>query len=563
MLTGFLAVAALVAAATRLRSRVLGAFAVVSAGATTVLVVAADAAPEQVAILAVPVLALAVEVAALATVGDRFWEPLTAASARIAELVGLLLVPVVGLVVVGGAGTVSSEAELVLPFAVLAVAWATAGARRLLGTGWRHDAAVAGVGSTALHVTAAVAAAGPASTARVWFLLATVAVSLAWVPSSIAPGSAAARSLSRRSAVPRPGTTSSPSAGDDGWAAAIVLASTGAALALAVVWSSGLVLLAGAVVVLVFAVHLRAAAHPAVGDVGAVAAALLLAAAITTTLLVVTATAAAAAVPTPTRSLAVVAVALGLARLSDRLPVHADLARVVAVVAAMWPTPATAGVAGATGGQQVVLSLFGAGPEALAPAVVASAWLAFDAVRVGRVRLLAAATPAAIRVVVSAGLAVGLGPEHVAVGLFGLASVALQAALSAGRWRLPAGVAAAAGGTAGWLLLGDAPELRAWAALVLAAVLVATGLLRRRPGLLAVVAGGARRLAGPLVVGTLLLTTVAVVETLALVASVPTWGWLALSGFVLLAAAVAIERSGATPVVTARRWVDVIDERFD
>jgi hypothetical protein len=82
-------------------------------------------------------------------------------------------------------------------------------------------------------------------------------------------------------------------------------------------------------------------------------------------------------------------------------------------------------------------------------------------------------------------------------------------------------------------------------------------------GVVAVVGGGARRLGGPLIVGTLVLVAVAVVETLAVVATVPTWAWLALGGLVLLGAAVAIERSGGSPVATARRLVEVIDERFD
>jgi hypothetical protein len=82
-------------------------------------------------------------------------------------------------------------------------------------------------------------------------------------------------------------------------------------------------------------------------------------------------------------------------------------------------------------------------------------------------------------------------------------------------------------------------------------------------GVVAVVGGGARRLGGPLIVGTLVLLAVAVVETLAVVATVPTWAWLALGGLVLLGAAVVIERSGGSPVATARRLVEVIDERFD
>jgi hypothetical protein len=56
---------------------------------------------------------------------------------------------------------------------------------------------------------------------------------------------------------------------------------------------------------------------------------------------------------------------------------------------------------------------------------------------------------------------------------------------------------------------------------------------------------------------------VVLVETLAIVASVPTWAWLALGGGLLLGAAVLIERTGSSPVASAKRLVEVIDERFD
>jgi hypothetical protein len=80
---------------------------------------------------------------------------------------------------------------------------------------------------------------------------------------------------------------------------------------------------------------------------------------------------------------------------------------------------------------------------------------------------------------------------------------------------------------------------------------------------LAVAGGGVRRLGGPLVVGTIAVVAVVLVETFALVASVPTWAWLALGGALLLGVAVMIERTGTSPVTTARRLVEVIDARFD
>ncbi|HEV7758425.1 MAG TPA: hypothetical protein VGO78_05535, partial [Acidimicrobiales bacterium] len=78
----------------------------------------------------------------------------------------------------------------------------------------------------------------------------------------------------------------------------------------------------------------------------------------------------------------------------------------------------------------------------------------------------------------------------------------------------------------------------------------------------AVAAGGARRLAGPLLVGTLLVVATTVHETLGVTAALDTWVWLALGGLTLLAAGVAMERRGVGPVEAGRRLLDVIDERF-
>jgi hypothetical protein len=81
-------------------------------------------------------------------------------------------------------------------------------------------------------------------------------------------------------------------------------------------------------------------------------------------------------------------------------------------------------------------------------------------------------------------------------------------------------------------------------------------------GVLAVAAGGAWRLAGPLFAGTALVVAVTVHETLGVTAGLPTWAWLAAGGVTLLAAGVAMERHGVGPVESGRRLVDVIDDRF-
>ena len=82
-------------------------------------------------------------------------------------------------------------------------------------------------------------------------------------------------------------------------------------------------------------------------------------------------------------------------------------------------------------------------------------------------------------------------------------------------------------------------------------------------GVLAVAAGGWQRLAAPLFLGTALVVATTGHESLGAVAGVPTWGWLALGGTLLLGAGVAMERSDTSPVEAGRRVVDLVSERFD
>jgi hypothetical protein len=78
----------------------------------------------------------------------------------------------------------------------------------------------------------------------------------------------------------------------------------------------------------------------------------------------------------------------------------------------------------------------------------------------------------------------------------------------------------------------------------------------------AIVHGGAARLGGPLIVGTLVLVATVVVEMVAMIAAVPTWVWLAAGGAALLAAAAVIERTGGSPATAARRLREVVADRF-
>ncbi|MEM7095784.1 MAG: hypothetical protein AAF567_22470 [Actinomycetota bacterium] len=91
----------------------------------------------------------------------------------------------------------------------------------------------------------------------------------------------------------------------------------------------------------------------------------------------------------------------------------------------------------------------------------------------------------------------------------------------------------------------------AWHAVIAGAVAVA-----------AIAAGGIWRLAGPLITGTVLVGVVATYEALGPGSRVPTWGWLAAGGAVLLATAVQLERTETTPLEQGQRIVHVLTTRF-
>jgi hypothetical protein len=81
-------------------------------------------------------------------------------------------------------------------------------------------------------------------------------------------------------------------------------------------------------------------------------------------------------------------------------------------------------------------------------------------------------------------------------------------------------------------------------------------------GMAAVAIGGWSRTAGPLVTGTVILVTLTVHESLATLATVPTWAWLAAGGTVLLATGIALERTDTSPVEAGRRIADVVADNF-
>ncbi len=115
-----------------------------------------------------------------------------------------------------------------------------------------------------------------------------------------------------------------------------------------------------------------------------------------------------------------------------------------------------------------------------------------------------------------------------------------------------------------WVAYGPAVALLGGAAMVERVTGGGAGhaLVAGAVGLAAVIVGGQRRLIAPLLLGTALLVVLAVHESLAVTAGVPTWGWLALGGVTLIGAGIAMERAQSTPLETGRRVVDVVAERF-
>lgn len=119
-------------------------------------------------------------------------------------------------------------------------------------------------------------------------------------------------------------------------------------------------------------------------------------------------------------------------------------------------------------------------------------------------------------------------------------------------------------GLSSWIAYGPAIGLLGVAALAerLADGSGVHALVAGAVGTIAVAAGGWRRLAAPLLLGTAVLLAVVASETMAYTATMPTWGWLALSGSALLAAGIAMERAEVGPIETGRRVLDVVRDRF-
>ena len=565
---------------------------------------------ERTTLLALPVAFLAVEVAALLADRDPFWRRLGRGGAVLAEVVAaavgglwtlaiVLVAPIVetGFDLLSDVPGWEPERDAGTALAVLAVAWLVAGLRRreaapvvasALRTavghpwtaGWSALAMVAAVEvatASAVATAAALVVVGAALASTAAPAAAAVAAGLAfWAPvaslghpmAALGFGAAGAgvavlaamTSAGARSRRGRPLAFVALTTAAAGSALAVPVLGAGPALAVFVLqaWAAGVLLDRGDVV----------AGHVARAGVlggGLVAVGLLPgeglgAAVVATALLAVDAVrldrpqVAVAAAAT----LQVVAVQLaGLARFD--LP---QTGLVLVLAAVVWSGLATMVeghwqppfVAAAGMGVGAGLGLASGDVRMLADALIATGGLVTVAGIVGRSDAVAhvggAAATAGILLHLDAAAVVAVEPY--------VAPVALQLAVAGWRvrqqrpltsWVAYAPAVALLGGAALAERLGGGAS---WHALVAGSV-----------GAVAVAAGGWRRLAGPLLLGTALLVAVTLVECVGALAGVPTWAWLAAGGSALLAVGIGLERADASPVDAGRRLVDVIAERFD
>ena len=116
-----------------------------------------------------------------------------------------------------------------------------------------------------------------------------------------------------------------------------------------------------------------------------------------------------------------------------------------------------------------------------------------------------------------------------------------------------------------WIAYGPGLSLLAAAALVerLDGGSANHSLIAGAIAIVAVILGGAYRLAAPLVIGTATLVLVVGREAFDSTAGIPTWGWLAAGGVTLIGAAVTMERHDVGPVEAGRRVVDVFAAHFE
>jgi hypothetical protein len=536
-LAGVLAVLTLAVAASRRRSARLAIATPLTALAALLVTLMPPATPRLALLLAPAVAFLMFELAAMAA-GSALWSRPLRTFAWLAELTTVVLLPVVLLVVLGVAVPASGDPDAAFALAVGALGLLTASARRRRADADAPEVPVL-LGGAGLTLAAAVALVLP----RVVTVTALRPVGgYGWLPVALVLLVTAAATLRDRLRPDAPDRRTGM--------VAIAVGTLFTVLATTSMLRQPHLVTVTVAAVLVLAAHLRSAQR-AGGQWSAelVAAALPVAIGIGLAGLYGPGSdgGLASVAVTSATLFALLVLAVVVAPLA---PARATTLTAVALVGML----AGAGVAGwsfaaaaPTPGQAVALFLVGGSPASLVPVALAGLGIVGLGVRWRDARLGVLVAPLAVRALVVAGLAAGAGLP-VAMQLWAAGSVTRRRH-----------------GTSSWLT--DVPPL------LLVAIPALAERLAGGPGWHAVLAGGlaavaiayggAVRLGGPLVVGTVVLVATVAVESVAMIAAVPTWAWLAAGGAGLLATAAAIERTGGSPVTAARRLREVVAERFD
>lgn len=632
---GVMAVGVLAATATRRHDSGVAGLAIAAGVFATIVTVLPPATPRTVLLLAPSVVWLLAEVGALGGRDHPLWGSPTRTTTRVLEGVALLAVlGAVTTLMVGPGADVGPDPAVAARSLTLAAAWLLAAARHAgPRDGGSGRFAVAALGTVVLHLAAASQQLGLAPEITGAVLVTGAGASLGVLTAGSSPAHTALTRPAARQAAP-------------------LVAACLLALATAVmVDRSGVGILVVAVPA-ILGTHSSAALRSGARSAG-LTVTFVLGASVALLAWLGVALEATGQLPWGAGLLAAVGGVLWLAVTVERLEPAADSLRALAVVAGLLlVVPAWGGTAIAAGGDATALwwtLVLQVVPGAVVPATAVATWLVVDAVRCRRIAVATLAAPVIVRAV-AAGLLAGGATLRVTGGVLLVVAVVAACAAALG----PRGVLAASAtiaavaGSVGWVLIGEAPTLRAalvvagglavagvgsvrrqpvvahlggviatvgtwqllglgevtaldvWLLPVALQLAVAGELMRRRGssswvsfvpplllvalpalaerigggpgwhavlagglGVVATVIGGARRLGGPLIVGTAVVVVVVLVETFAVVAAVPTWMWLACGGFVLLGAAALIERIGGSPVRAVRRAVDVVTERFD
>lgn len=487
VIVGVLAVTAVALCAHHRRSARLAVLAPVLGAVSGVIAVLPAGTPRLAVLLVVPVVALLLEVVALAGREDPTWaSPLRWAAGGIELLGAYLSLQVIAIVVAPGTLVgAAADGELGAAFAVAVLAWIVAVVRRRPRR-VRIDLVVpACAAGGVLYAAAAIAVALPGARSP----LAAVLLVAAAVAALAATHDPAGRSVEASRPAEAGRTTRSERWVAEVAALATVLVVVGAAAA----WSTPVTLAVAAVAAPVVGLHVRAVLR-AGGVAGVTVAALAVPVGVVASpLLALTVGDERGVVPAWSildgGALPVVAVVLALFGMAVAVDVVRPLADVirgvgtVIVLFAVSPSELPTGLlTGVRGAQLDTLLVLRPGPAILLAAGLAVAWLLSDAVRLRSAIVATIAAPLVVRLTATAVVVAGGGPQQIGIALLALTLVAAAVAMTGPTpLRLPTGTTALLAGVPGWALIAATPEARAWALVAVGALLVLAGLLRGRP----------------------------------------------------------------------------------